>query len=70
MLESFLAVITLAKIEGKLVLGGPNFTKDVVVSLPFKKSVAHTRMAVIRSIVQRGPLTVVLCIDVCTALQE
>jgi hypothetical protein len=27
-------------------------------------------MAVIGSIVQRGPLTVVLCIDVCTALQE
>lgn len=51
MLERFLAVTTLAKVEGKLVLGGPNFSKDVVVSLPLEQSVADPRVAVVSSVV-------------------
>ena len=70
MLERFLAVTALAKVEGKLVLGGLNFSKDVVVSLPLEKSVADPRVAVVSSVVQRGPLAVILRIDVRTALQE
>ena len=70
MLERFLARITFAEVEGKLVLGGPNLTKHVVVCLPLKEGVADAGMAVVSGVVERSPLSVILRVDVGTALQQ
>ena len=42
MLECLLAIVTLAEIESKSVLRRADFTEDVIVGFPFKKSVANT----------------------------
>ena len=68
MLESLLAVVTLAKIEGKLILSAANFTKNIIVSLPLKKGVTDARVAIICGVVKRCPLSMVLCIDIGSML--
>ena len=68
MLESLLAVVTLAKIEGKFVLSASNFTKNIIVGLPLEKGVADARVAIISGVVKRCPLTMVLSIDVGSML--
>ena len=68
MLKSLLAVVTLAKIEGKLILSAANFTKNIIVSLPLKKGVTDARVAIICGIVKRSPLSMVLCIDIGSML--
>ena len=41
-LESLLAVVTLAEVESKFVLCRADLAEDVIVGFPFKKSVANT----------------------------
>jgi hypothetical protein len=69
-LERFLAWVTLAEVEGKFVLSGPDLTKHVVISLPLKKGVADAGMAVVSGVVEWGPLSVILRVDIGSALQE
>ena len=68
MLESLLAVVTLAKIEGKLILSAANFAKNIIVSLPLEKGVTDARVAIICGVVKRCPLSMVLCIDIGSML--
>ena len=70
MLESLLARIALAQIEGEFVLSRADFSEDVVVGLPFQKRVADARMAIVCCIVQGSPLAMILSINVCTALEK
>ena len=69
-LESLLAVVTLAKVEGKLVLSAANFAKNIIVSLPLEKGVTDARVAIISGVVKRCPLAMVLSIDVGSMLKE
>ena len=68
MLESFLAVVAFAQIEGKFILSAANFAKNIIVSFPFEEGVTDTRMAIICGVVKRRPLSVVLGIDVRSML--
>ena len=68
MLESFLAVVALAQIEGKFILSAANFAKNIIVSFPFEECVTDARMAIICGVVKRRPLSVVLGIDVRSML--
>ena len=70
MLESLLAVVALAQIEGKFILSAADFAQDIVVGLPLQEGVTDARMTVIRGVVKRRPLAMVLGIDVRSVLQE
>ena len=63
MIESLLASVTLAEIEGQFVLGRADFTQYVVISLPLEKSVANSWVAIVGSIVEWCPLAMILSID-------
>ena len=66
MVECFLTLVALAEVESKFVLRRSHFPQDIVVSLPLEQSVANFRMAVVSCIVKRGPLAVILRVDVST----
>ena len=70
MLESFLAVVALAQIEGKFILSAANFAKNIIVGLPLEKGVTDARVAIISGVVKRCPLAMVLSIDVGSMLKE
>ena len=70
MLESLLAVVTLAKIEGKLILSAANFAKNIVVSLPLEQGVTDTRVTIICGVVKRRPLSMVLSINIGSMLEK
>ena len=68
MLESFLAVVTLAQIEGKFILSAADFAKNIIVCFPLEKGVTDARMTIICGVVKRCPLSMVLSIDVRSML--
>ena len=70
MLESLLAVVALAQIEGKFILSAADFAQDVIVGLPLQEGVTDARMAIICGVMKRCPLAMVLSIDVRSMLQE
>ena len=70
MLECLLAVVTLAEVESKFVLCRSDFAEDVIVGLPFQKSVTNAWMTIVCRIVQRSPLAMILSIDVGSVLKK
>lgn len=68
--ESFLTIVTLAVVEGEFVLSGPHVDQDVIIGLPLEQLVADSSMAIVGRVVEWGPLSMVLRVDVCPTLKE
>ena len=62
--KRILGLLVLAEMESKFILGRPHFFEQVVVSLPFKEFIDADRVAIIGSIVKRGPHAVILGVNV------
>ena len=70
MLECMLALVTLAQIEGQLVLCSAHILEHIIVGLPLQQGVANGWVAVIGCVMQRCPLTMVLCVDVSSSNEQ
>lgn len=69
-IESFFAVVTLAQVERKSILRRAHIDQHVVVSLPLEQQVANLGMTVVGRVVEWGPLSVILGVNVCSTLEE
>jgi hypothetical protein len=64
MIETLLGLWVLSDINRILVLRVFHFSKDVFVSFPFEEVVTNFPMTIISSIMERGPLSEVLSINI------